>query len=108
MDNETGNAINQKHTRKELSEPVTCIIIDCLPINYLDTNGANMLKRVTSEMRNRKVDIFLARCPEVMMAILEKTDFFVSFKKEHVFVDLADAVAAVEYSAYPYGKKSQE
>jgi anti-anti-sigma regulatory factor len=42
--------------------PYHHIIIDCSPLNYIDTFGAKILFQIISEYEEIKVKVFLADC----------------------------------------------
>jgi len=68
------------------------LIIDCIPINFIDGTGLDMLKLVIFELKCVDIKVFLARCSRYMLHLLEKSDVYDGFPREHVFIDLPDAI----------------
>lgn len=83
---------------------VKVLIIDCMPINFIDGTGLDMLKLVIFELGCLDIEVYLARCSRYMLRMMEKSDMYDEFSRENVFIDLPDAVHAA-LSATDHGKK---
>lgn len=68
------------------------LVIDCIPINFIDGTGLDMLKMVIFELGYINIPVYLARCSRYMLHLLDKSDMYEVFPREHVFIDLPDAV----------------
>jgi len=87
----------QEHTEDEEEEEsgtfrIKGLVIDCISINFIDGTGLDMLKMVIFELGYINIPIYLARCSRYMLHLLEKSDMYEVFPREHVFIDLPDAV----------------
>lgn len=72
--------------------PIKGLVIDCIPINFIDGTGLDMLKMVIFELGCINIPVYLARCSRYMLHLLDKSDMYDVFPREHVFIDLPDAV----------------
>ncbi|KAH3882703.1 sulfate transporter-like [Dreissena polymorpha] len=68
------------------------LIIDCIPFNFIDCTGLDMLKLVIFELKCVNIEVYLARCSKYMLRMLEVSDAYDGFPRENVFIDLPDAV----------------
>ncbi|KAH3862114.1 hypothetical protein DPMN_025077 [Dreissena polymorpha] len=68
------------------------LIIDCIPFNFMDGTGLDMLKLVIFELKCVNIEVYLARCSKYMLRMLEVSDAYDGLPREHVFIDLPDAV----------------
>lgn len=73
---------------------VKILVIDCISINFIDGTGLDMLKLVIFELSCLDIDVYLARCSRYMLHLMEKSDMYDEYPREHVFIDLPDAVDA--------------
>ena len=69
------------------------IIIDCVTINYIDASGANVLSHIYSEYGHVNIKVFLAGCSADMRRAMEHAGVFEKIPRDHLFVDVHDAVA---------------
>ncbi|KAK6190522.1 hypothetical protein SNE40_002373 [Patella caerulea] len=74
------------------------LIIDCSRISYIDIAGINILKQIVVEFGHVSVDILLARVPKYTLETLERSDFFVNYKRDFIFYDIVDAVEFATHS----------
>ncbi|KAL4240560.1 hypothetical protein ACF0H5_001352 [Mactra antiquata] len=85
---------------------IKTLVIDCIPINFIDGTGLDMLKMVIFELSCIDINVYLARCSRYMLHLLDKSDLYENFPKEHVFIDLPDAIdAALKSSKHPHEHK---
>ncbi|GFO50556.1 sulfate transporter-like [Plakobranchus ocellatus] len=69
------------------------IIIDCVTINYIDASGANVLSHIYTEYGHVNIKVFLAGCSADMRRAMEHAGVFEKIPRDHLFVDVHDAVA---------------
>ncbi|KAK3578531.1 hypothetical protein CHS0354_025239 [Potamilus streckersoni] len=85
-------------TRSEISsfedQKVRCLVIDCLPITYIDMNGLDILETMIKDLKKVDIEVFLARCSSNMHRILEHSDIFEHFPRMNLFSELDDAIYA--------------
>lgn len=74
------------------------VIIDCQPFAYIDIAGIKMLRQVIAEMKTADVTVFLYGCSRRLTRALEAASFFDAVPRDHVFLDVHDAVQAVHLS----------
>jgi high affinity sulfate transporter 1 len=86
---------------EEDSFKIKVLIIDCIPINFIDGTGLDMLKLVIFELGCLDISVYLARCSRYMLHLMEKSDMYDEFPRENVFIDLPDAVDAALKSCKP-------
>lgn len=79
---------------EERSFKIKVLVIDCIPINFIDGTGLDMLKLVIFELGCLDISVYLARCSRYMLHLMEKSDMYDEFPRENVFIDLPDAVEA--------------
>ncbi|RUS73515.1 hypothetical protein EGW08_018730 [Elysia chlorotica] len=72
------------------------IIIDCVTINYIDASGANVLSHIFSEYGHVNIKVFLAGCSADMRNAMEHAGVFQKIPRDHLFVDVHDAVAVAK------------
>ncbi|XP_064602435.1 prestin-like [Liolophura sinensis] len=90
------NSNNGKANAAQLaSDGIHHVVIDCQPFSYIDIAGIKMLRQVITEMKTADVTVFLYGCSLRMMRALEGGSFFDAVPKDHVFLDVYDAVQAV-------------
>ncbi|KAH3863213.1 hypothetical protein DPMN_026193 [Dreissena polymorpha] len=58
----------------------------------MDGTGLDMLKLVIFELKCVNIEDYLARCSKYMLRMLEVSDAYDGLPREHVFIDLPDAV----------------
>ncbi|WAQ96617.1 S26A6-like protein [Mya arenaria] len=91
------SALNQEKKQADEKEKgdqfrIKVLIIDCMPINFIDGTGLDMLKLVIFELSCIDIQVYLARCSRYMLHLMEKSDVYDGFSRDHVFIDLPDAV----------------
>ena len=101
---------NEQHVGEEEKNTnpnkVRTLIIDCIPINFIDGTGLDMLKLIIFELGCLDITVYLARCSRYMLRLFEKSDIYEFFPRENVFVDLHDAVyAAISSEPTPEHKQ---
>ncbi|GFR97427.1 sulfate transporter-like [Elysia marginata] len=72
------------------------IVIDCVTINYIDASGANVLSHIYSEYGHVNIKVFLAGCSADMRNAMEHAGVFEKIPRDHLFVDVHDAVAVAK------------
>ena len=72
------------------------IVIDCVTINYTDASGANVLSHIFSEYGHVNIKVFLAGCSADMRNAMEHAGVFQKIPRDHLFVDVHDAVAVAK------------
>jgi anti-anti-sigma regulatory factor len=94
-----GSSKNSKLTRiSVLSEEKlpTHIIIDCSMISYIDTAGANAIKKIVKKYQEIGVLIFLSGCAFHVESLLSKVGFFIEVPSNQVFKTIHDAVTYIK------------
>ncbi|CAG5135998.1 unnamed protein product [Candidula unifasciata] len=72
------------------------VIVDCVTINYLDASGANVLSHIYTEYAHVNIKLFLAGCSLDMRNAMEHAGVFAKIPKDHLFIDVHDAVAVAK------------
>ncbi|KAL3843104.1 hypothetical protein ACJMK2_021057 [Sinanodonta woodiana] len=90
-------------TRSEITsfegKKIRCLVIDCLPITYVDINGLDMLETMIKDLKKVDIEVFLARCSSNMQNILEHSDIFEHLPRTNMFAELDDAIYAARQQA---------
>lgn len=72
------------------------VIIDCTPVNYIDSSGCSVLSQIVTEYSHVGIKVFLAGCPAGMLRTLKITGVLDKVPREHVFIDLEDAITVAK------------
>jgi hypothetical protein len=72
------------------------IIIDCAPITFMDSSGAEVLEQLIFDYDKIGIQILLARAAKPNRDMLSRSGFFDRFGKEWLFPSLQDAVNHAE------------
>ena len=72
------------------------IIIDCTMMAYIDMGGCIVLQQVVKEYKELGIQILLTGLNEKTISVLENANFFDKFSKDRVFIDVFDALKALE------------
>jgi anti-anti-sigma regulatory factor len=94
-----GSSKNSNLTRiSVLSEEKlpTHIIIDCSMISYIDTAGANAIKKIVKKYQEIGVFIYLSGCAFHVESLLSKIGFFIEVPSDQVFKTVHDAVTYIK------------
>ncbi|XP_012937879.1 sulfate transporter [Aplysia californica] len=91
-----GNGIAKKGAE---GETVKAIIIDCSAMTYIDLAGVNIMKLIFTKYSSVGVKVFLARCPDYPLGVLDRAGFFVNVSRDCIVVDVYDALSAPEVEA---------
>jgi SulP family sulfate permease len=78
----------------ETSRPVSLVILDASSINDLDSSAELALREVTNRLRSIGMDLCLANVKGPVLGVMRRSGFLEFLGQEHVFLDLAQAVAA--------------
>ena len=86
---------------EEDSFKIKVLVIDCIPINFIDGTGLDMLKLVIFELGCLDISVYLARCSRYMLHLMDKSDMYDEFPRENVAMKackpgVKDHVAEVE------------
>lgn len=77
----------------ELSEVLKYVILDCSSINYIDSNGIQMLIRICTEFERAKIQVLFANTAVSFQNIIRNSPLLSdSISKEHLFPTTFDAV----------------
>lgn len=76
---------NKKQTTK-------VIILDCLPITYIDMVGLNTLDQIVREFTTIDIVVLFARFTRPVLETIGRAGLFNNISKEHVLFDLCDAI----------------
>jgi anti-anti-sigma regulatory factor len=74
----------------------THIIIDCSMFSYVDTAGANAIKKIVNKYQGIGVLIFLSGCAFHVESLLSKVGFFIEVPFNQVFKTIHDAVTYIK------------
>ncbi|BFZ04869.1 hypothetical protein BsWGS_07908 [Bradybaena similaris] len=77
-----------RHMRK-----IHHIIIDCSPINYVDTSGTNVLTHIFTEYTHVSIKLYFAGCSASIRKTMRLAGVFDKIPESHFFVDVHDAVS---------------
>jgi len=94
-----GSSKNSNLTRiSVLSEEKlpTHIIIDCSMISYIDTAGANTIKKIVKKYNEIGIMIFLSGCAFHVESLLSKIGFFIEVPSDQIFKTIHDAVTYIK------------
>lgn len=81
----------------ESSPQVTCLVLDCTCVLFLDTAGVNALKEVRKDYGEIGVNVVLAKCNTSVLDALEKGEYFPENQQNKmVFFTIDDAVHFVQ------------
>ena len=61
-------------------------------MNFIDTDGADMLKKIAEAGRELHIDLHLARVKPHVLAVLEKDDAIAAIGADRIHPDIASAV----------------
>jgi hypothetical protein len=74
----------------------THIIIDCSMFSYVDTAGANAIKKIVKKYQEIGVLIFLSGCAFHVESLLSKVGFFKEVPSNQVFKTIHDAITYIK------------
>lgn len=104
---DTANAIPESKNGKDMSATAfgadddelykpQHVIIDCTVMTYIDMGGFNVLQQVVKEYKEIGIHVYLAGLAKGPMKVLEIAGFFEKFPKNKSFMDVLDALEAVD------------
>eukprot|EP00127_Corallochytrium_limacisporum_P006576 Clim_evm5s231 gene=Clim_evmTU5s231 len=92
----------------EADRPIHSFVLDCNPVNDIDTAGVKMMVELQNELRRRHVMLYLAVCKGNVRDVLRRGGFYDHQENENVkymFVTLHDAVVFACYDGI-HGRES--
>lgn len=84
------------------------VIIDFLPVNYIDMAGVITMEQVVAEFKSIDVTLFLARVAEPVLKTFCDADFYDKFSRDNIFIDLYDAVERASSQSQAKSEKGEE
>jgi anti-anti-sigma factor len=99
----TANALRDKvrTVTTDTEPPVTMVLIDMEGVNYLDLEGADMLKEIAENMKSAGVEIHLARVKHEVMQMLEKDGVDQIIRRNHIHDKVFAAVKLLTHKQQP-------
>lgn len=71
------------------------LVLDCSVVHYIDMAGIAALQQTIKEYKQIDVNIYFVAMCENVSTTLETAEFFKTFPKSHVFVDIFDAISMI-------------
>ncbi|XP_045213598.2 sulfate transporter-like isoform X2 [Mercenaria mercenaria] len=71
------------------------LVLDCSMVNYIDMAGIAALQQIIKEYKTVQVDVYFVAITDNVCATLEAGEFFKTFPKSSVFVDVFDAISMI-------------
>jgi high affinity sulfate transporter 1 len=78
--------------RNSDQESIHSFILDCSPINDIDTAGVKMLLELRRDLKKENVTLYLAMCKAAVRDVLKRGGFYDDEGTKFLFVSLHDAV----------------
>ncbi|KAL4223154.1 Cadherin EGF LAG seven-pass G-type receptor 3 [Mactra antiquata] len=72
------------------------LVLDCSVVTYIDMAGIATLQQIIKGYKKIDVDIFMAGLPKNVVATMEAADFFTTYPKQNLFVDVFDVLSALD------------
>jgi sulfate permease, SulP family len=80
------------------AESPHAVVVDMAPVTFLDLDGAEILKRIHTDLTSRGVRMALARVGAGQLDVLRRTGVLTEISEEQVFVSARRAVEALRSS----------
>ncbi|XP_053392828.1 sulfate transporter-like [Mercenaria mercenaria] len=97
--NNISTEVNGKPTSATLDVNLKSLVLDCSMVNYVDMAGITALQQVIKEYKTVQVDVYFVAITDNVFATLDAGEFFKTFPKNSVFVDVFDAVSVLSSQA---------
>ncbi len=81
-----------RQTRVRLEHQLTGVILSMEGVDYIDAEGAEMIRKIAQAGRGRRIDFHLARVKPQVLAVLERAGAIHEVGDDHVHSDIAHAV----------------
>ncbi len=78
----------------DVEPPVKWLIFDMEAINFVDLEGADMLKAIIEKIKKKDIEFHLARVRQPVLAFLKEADLSELLSDENVHADVDGAVTA--------------
>ncbi|XP_053382389.1 sulfate transporter-like [Mercenaria mercenaria] len=88
-----------KPTSVSLDVKLKSLVLDCSMVNYIDMAGIAALQQVIKEYKTVQVDVYFVAIADNVCATLEAGEFFKTFPKSNVFVDVFGAISVLSSKA---------
>jgi anti-anti-sigma factor len=75
-------------------DPISLVVLDCQSINFIDAQGADKLERIANDLEGRGIEFALARVKPPVLAVLERSGTLEQVGRDHLHLDVGDAVDA--------------
>ncbi len=90
-------------------EPTRALILDCEVMAYIDTDGADGLARIASDLAGRRIEFFLSRLNHEGRSTLDRCGLLAQLGSDHVLPTVrAAARAAVGIADEPVDRRIEE
>ena len=81
-----------RQIRIESTASMQGVVLSMEGVNFIDTEGADVLKAIARAGADRSIDLYLARVKPQVVEVLERDGFFELVSRDHVSDDIAAAV----------------
>ena len=81
-----------RQIRIESTASMQGVVLSMEGVNFIDTEGADVLKAIARAGADRSIDLYLARVKPQVVEVLERDGFFDLVSRDHVSDDIAAAV----------------
>ncbi len=81
-----------RQIRIESTASMQNVVLSMEGVNFIDTEGADVLKAIARAGADRSIDLYLARVKPQVVEVLERDGFFELVSRDHVSDDIAAAV----------------
>mmetsp|Transcript_45184 Transcript_45184/g.110041 ORF Transcript_45184/g.110041 Transcript_45184/m.110041 type:complete len:483 (-) Transcript_45184:2957-4405(-) len=84
--------------RTSEQDDIHSFILDCNPINDVDTAGVKMLLELRRDLKKENVTLYLAMCKAAVRDVLKRGGFYDDEGTKYLFVSLHDAIVFAVHS----------
>lgn len=81
---------------KSEEDEVKAVVLDLSMVQYIDMAGIAALQQVVKDFKEVKVDVFLVSVADKVYATLDIADVFKYLPKDHVYINVFDALSEFE------------
>ena len=85
---------------------ITTVIIDCSAMTYIDLVGVNTLQAVIAKFDHIGVRVYLVRCPDYMLTVLQHSGFFATVPRSRVVLDIHDVIKMADTTATSFSQRA--
>ncbi len=86
--------------RVQADPPLNGVVLSMEGVNFMDAEGADMLKKIAQAGKDQGIDLHIARLKPQVLEVLERSDVIDFIGAEHIHDDIASAVE-LHLSRYP-------